>query len=397
MQFRGGATEQLSGAVDTKAGRITGVSLMTADREAAGHGMWVDARTNETFREVMADRKIKAYATHGMWGKDGTLDEVGYWSGIRIDGQHLRADFQSLAAWRKHNEGEFDTLFEIAATMPEEFGASLAFRFNLAWVRKDGSEVPTEKRFRYLGDWEWEEYFVPPAPVDALREMPSVRCVEVYSADFVDQPAANDGLFRAAAPRALDAAGNGDSSASTPSTMDIKALHAKFGTNPARLQAAIALFAANDKLSLDQIESRILADEQATELAQLRGVNTQFTAFAAALDKAGFKAAGEKSALDVLLESHAAFKAKADAADKSDAALKTAGFEAKDGKSATELALAALTKAKTDIATLRSGGSPAVETGGGAGEGGSKPALKGVAKYEAALKAKLSTQNKPAN
>src|SRR5882672_4080874 len=93
-------------AVDAKAGRIAGVSLLTANREASGHGVWIDQKTLETFRDQLNGRRLKAYATHGAWDGDGTLDEVGYWESVRIDGIQLREDFQALDAWRKHEEAE---------------------------------------------------------------------------------------------------------------------------------------------------------------------------------------------------------------------------------------------------------------------------------------------------
>jgi hypothetical protein len=184
--------------VNAETGIMRGVVLISADREAAGHGVWIDVKTLETFRAGIGFRKIKAYATHGTCGKDGTLDEIGYWQAPRIDGLNLRADFHALEAWRKHHGAEFDKLFELAAIMPEEFCASLAFRCKLVWVRKDGTEIETERKLIAGGMWE----FTPAMPTDALRKMPSVRCTEVFSADFVDQPAATDGLFRAGdAPR----------------------------------------------------------------------------------------------------------------------------------------------------------------------------------------------------
>lgn len=187
-------------AVDRVAGTIRGVSLLTADREAKGYGIWVDRATLETFRAQLSGRKFKAYATHGSVGLDGTLDEVGLWSNATIDTAgavpQLRADFTALDAWRKYSEAEFDTLFELAEKVPAEFGASLAFRFTLAWVMPGGSEVPTTRNWSAFGDG--DVYFDPPMPIGALRSMPSVRACEVFSADFVDDPAANDGLFSAA-------------------------------------------------------------------------------------------------------------------------------------------------------------------------------------------------------
>ncbi len=194
LQFRAGGVAKSLGAVDRAAGRIIGVSLLTADREATGWGFWIDRQTVEGFRSLLAGRKLKAYATHGSSaGFDSTLDEVGYWAATRIEGRNLRSDFFALDAWRKHAPAEFDTLFEMAEKIPEEFGASLSFIYAPVWVLGDGREVPTTRIETPAGGVEYD----PPAPAGALRQLPSVRPLDVFSADFVETPAANDGLFSA--------------------------------------------------------------------------------------------------------------------------------------------------------------------------------------------------------
>jgi hypothetical protein len=177
-------------AINAQEGTIKGISLLTAGREATGYGIWIDQTTLATFQTLLQGRRLKAYATHDS-GIDGTLEEVGFWENPRIDGNQLRADFTALDAWRKFQPDEFATLFELAAKLPDEFGASLSFRFTLAWVCRAGADVPTDRTFSITG----ANLFVPPMPADALRAMPSVRALEVYSCDFVDQPAANSGLF----------------------------------------------------------------------------------------------------------------------------------------------------------------------------------------------------------
>lgn len=191
IQLRTESQSKRAGAVDLKTGRIFGVSLLTADREATGWGLWIDSATLVSFHALLAGRRLKAYATHGVPGLDGTLDEVGFWDGVRIDGLNLREDFTALDAWRRHAPAEFDTLFELAEKLPGEFGASLSFSYKPVWVLRDGTEVPTQRKFSIGG----EVIYAPPAPSSAVRAMPSVRALDVYSADFVDDPAANTGLF----------------------------------------------------------------------------------------------------------------------------------------------------------------------------------------------------------
>lgn len=394
--FRAGESAA-SLAVNREGGVITGVSLITAEREATGWFRWIDAKTVTMFAELLAGRSLKAYATHGSWGGDGTLDEVGLWKAARVDGKNLRADFNALQAWRKHSEDEFDTLFELAEKAPGEFGASLSFRHKLAWVRKNGEDVETR-----LAAWNWDSdapIFEPAAPADAVRfDMPSVRPYKVMSADFVDEPAGNTGLFRAGE---VDAAGKGvpPASETKPTAFAmIKEIYAKFSAQSALLTRAIALHTENDKLTFSEIVSKVEGEQKDSELTRLRGESTQLSAFTAALEKAGFKADGTKSALDALLESHAGFKAKATAHDTSEAALKAAGFEAKDGKTATELALASNKKLAGDIATLKAGGHPAVDTGAAKPDGGGgKAELKGLSRTVAAFKTKVESQKSGAN
>lgn len=371
LQFRAGDTASEAPRVDLATGRIAGVSLLTADREAAGHGLWIDRRTLDTGKTALEGRRLKAYATHGAWGGDGTLDEVGFWENVRIDGDRLREDFEALAAWRKHEPAEFETLFELAEKLPQEFGASIAFAFTLAWVRKDGTEIPTQRRWRAVGAWDYEAYFDPAMPADAVRDLPSVRITDVFSADFVCRPAANDGLFSAASGTALVDAPAKDTPAATHSTpfAMLKQLNAKFSAQPALLQRAIALHLENEQATFAEITGKVEAEQLNAELVQLRQVSGAHATFTAALEKAGFKASGDKSAVEVLLAEHATFKAAAAARDTDLAALKAAGFESKDGKSPVELALAALKKERDTIAALRNGGSAPIDTGAKSGEG----------------------------
>lgn len=391
LQLRAIADKATLGAVDAKTGRIAGVSLLTADREAAGHGVWIDQRTLETFKAELDGRRLKAYATHGSWGGDGTLDEVGYWENVRIDGLQLREDFQSLDAWRKHQEAEFDTLFELATKLPEEFGASLSFRLTLAWVRADGSELPTVRKWRYIPGEGYETFFDPGMPADAIREMPSVRAVEVYSADFVCVPAANDGLFHQGT--VVDAAAKVIPPASTQPALFVmnKELFAKFGSNPALLAQAMKLHTENEKLTFAEIVAKVEGEQLTAELTQLRTGALTATAEFGKLETAGFKAKDGKSGVDLLLAEHATFKAKATTLEAAELALKAAGFEAKDGKTATELALAAHKKLTTDLATLRAGGTVPVETGEKPGGGNGAAQLSGIDRVTAALKAEKPT------
>jgi hypothetical protein len=149
--------------IDAEAGVILGVAVIT-EGPALGHFDWsadeplplyADA---DTLKGVMAcaseyEGGLKVKFNHGS----GVGDIVGRLNNFRIDGKVLRADFHALST-APHRA----YLFEIAATIPDSFGLSVSFSGNPA--------RGTDRAF--------------------------ARCTEIYSADFVDEPAANpNGLF----------------------------------------------------------------------------------------------------------------------------------------------------------------------------------------------------------
>lgn len=159
-------------AIDAEAGTILGVAVITAG-PARGHFDWESGKPlyadATTLQEVMQCAQtyaggLKVKFNHGS----GVGDIVGRLENFRIDGDVLRADFRALSA-SPHRA----YLFEIAATIPESFGLSVSF-----------SGKPTTSGERAFA-----------------------RCSEIYSADFVDEPAANpSGLFQRGAGNPAEAA-----------------------------------------------------------------------------------------------------------------------------------------------------------------------------------------------
>jgi hypothetical protein len=149
-------------AIDADAGVIRGVAVITAG-PARGHMDWANGKPlfadATTLKQVMECANefsggLKVKFNHGS----GVADIVGRLTGFRIDGEVLRADFTALSS-SPHRA----YLFEIASTIPESFGLSISF-----------SGEPEN------GD-----------------KQSFARCAEIYSADFVDEPAANpNGLFQ---------------------------------------------------------------------------------------------------------------------------------------------------------------------------------------------------------
>jgi hypothetical protein len=133
---------------------IFGVSVITTGL-AKTHDKVVDVKTLRTVKASAESYPggLKVKMEHGTDAKD----IVGVLKGFRIDGSQLRADLHLL----KHSQW-FSQVVEMAETIPDLFGLSISFSCEI------------------------EE-------IDGLK---CARCVEIYSADIVDTPAANaNGLF----------------------------------------------------------------------------------------------------------------------------------------------------------------------------------------------------------
>ncbi len=153
------------GAIDEAAGIIRGVSIATAGVEALGHGeysdegdllreFWTDGETLETMLAacLAVGEPVKAKLEHGT----GLTETVGTFENFRIDGEHLRADFTAFPT-----SSAKDHLFALAGRIAKQFGVSVSAILSKA---KSGA-------------------------VDLMR------CREVLSIDFVDEPAINAALF----------------------------------------------------------------------------------------------------------------------------------------------------------------------------------------------------------
>jgi len=148
------ATTIKSERIDRETGVISGVSVIT-EGIAKTHDKVVDAKTLRTVKESAESYPggLKVKMEHGTDAKD----IVGVLKGFRIDGSQLRADLHLLK-----NSQWFSQVIEMAETIPDLFGLSISFSCEI------------------------EE-------IDGLK---CARCVEIYSADIVDTPAANaNGLF----------------------------------------------------------------------------------------------------------------------------------------------------------------------------------------------------------
>lgn len=135
---------------------VKGVSLLQKG-PALGHGMWVDnVMLEQAKRSASGKGKIKAKMNH--WS--GLEDTVGYYENFRIRGGKLVADLSLF-----ESSPQAAQLLEMIESIPESFGVSIMF-------------AADEPEYNETED----KYFA--------------RVRELYSADFVDTPAANrDGVF----------------------------------------------------------------------------------------------------------------------------------------------------------------------------------------------------------
>jgi len=171
------------GIVDRKRGIIYGVSMLTANREASGHGMYVD--------EIMADQVVELAAAKMPLGLKCRFDHptacsravgtfVGRFRDARRDGLHARADLYLSDAAAKSPDGDLrDYILTLAEEDPEAFATSIVFMPGESYVpdRADQSlreAHPDEK------DPFWK---------------PHARIKSLHHCDVVDEGAANDGLF----------------------------------------------------------------------------------------------------------------------------------------------------------------------------------------------------------
>ena len=141
--------------VDVDKGVIYGASVITSGVIAKGHAKYID------------DKSLESFSTLAKQFKKGVKVGMGHWSGIEgvaglatnfeIKDSKLRCDIKMMK-----NHPATPRLMEMASEIPESFGLSVAFS----------------------GDTE------------ELDGRVCVRPVELYSIDFVSEPAANpDGLF----------------------------------------------------------------------------------------------------------------------------------------------------------------------------------------------------------
>lgn len=153
----------MGGVIDRSNGVIKGVCVI-AEGQAKGHGLLVDKTTREQILSLAKGfpNGVKAKLRHKENGEHQNVitETCGTLKDFRLEGTKVLADFHVLKTLAIK-----DTIFEMAETMPEQFGFSVVF-----------SGQPEEKNGQKFA-----------------------RATELYSIDLADDPAAcPTGLFSSA-------------------------------------------------------------------------------------------------------------------------------------------------------------------------------------------------------
>lgn len=413
--------------IDRDGGRLKGLQILTGDREALGHGIYLDQRTVDTAAEAVGRQggRMRGAITHGSIigflknGGDRILEVPGFFSEVKAVGNQLVGDFEFFESFRTEEQKAYTRLIEMAEKTPDLIGLSAEPAGYLVYVAEDGTEH-TARYNRETGQ-------VDGAPEGvALRYggMPAMRITRLRVAAFVDDPAATDGLFaklsrmftggrseelntlRGIAQAVLSwaekqpawtgaATGVESSQDAKPTSTDhdmslFAAIKAKFGSDKKKHTRALELASEDPSQPIDTIVSKLAAEEAPPAdpaVALLGAIKTRFGA-----DKDL-----HKRALGVLAE-HDDFtvdQIAAELAKQDQEELVKLRKTAADEKARAD-------KAEADYAKLKNSGHPGalnLGTAGGAGGGTQETEKKeptGLNRVAAAFSAQLAT-SRPGN
>jgi hypothetical protein len=190
--------------IDQNAGRysagiIRGFSVI-ARGEALGHGLWIDdamvEATTAAVNELNEGDGVgpKSRFAHADASGDAIGSTLGRCDNARTVGGKCFADLHMLGSAHESPDGDLaGYVLKLAAEDPESFGASISFQRDeqseLMFAIENGAEID-EDRLDFTN-------FQSPDELN-VHNLPHARLGVLYSADIVDDPAANpDGLFHA--------------------------------------------------------------------------------------------------------------------------------------------------------------------------------------------------------
>jgi hypothetical protein len=269
--------------VDRAGGILRNLALISGDREAKGHGLYVDPETIKTAHEcALARGQLKGAMRHLSWddyfsqGGDRVLDFPGWFSGFSVKGADLVAEkFEFYETFRTDPETlpAFNRIMEIAEKTPNLIGLSIEAWGYAVFVAEDGKEYGTKPDgvpLKYDG-------------------VPALRITDLFFAAFVDEPAATDGLFAkfsalfgAKQKLSLTAAAELDAALSTWADKHAPAAMAKPGEGPVPALSETKEFSSTMKI-----------------IAELKAKITDAKRFAAAMSIVGNTPADKLASLTV--------------------------------------------------------------------------------------------------
>ncbi len=217
---------------------IKGVSIIQ-EGPALGHGVWVDKTMLSQVRKLgKAAGRVRAKINH--WS--GIQDTVGYYENFRVSGNKCLAD---LTFFESHEGTQL--MKELIETVPKSFGVSIMFR-------------PDEPEY------------------DKTNDRYNARVRELYSADFVDTPAANrDGVFEAEIDKGENDMANATQPAAPADAFDAKAAITALESKVNELVAALAAKAEPEPKPV-VVEDKPQESALSAELAEVKALLKAFTA-----------------------------------------------------------------------------------------------------------------------
>ncbi len=191
-EYRGAPT----GTVKRETGVIEGISVATMGA-AKGHGVFLDSEFLDDVVELGNAKKqgIKMRFGHPNMCSTALGTFLGRAKNFRRVGDVVKADaFLSNTAKETPGGDLYNYVFDIAEKEPDMFGTSIAFTPGDEYKR---GKINGEK-YKYNFDQNaWIDAEGDELELHDLTVETFIEIVELHADDFVDDPAANDGLFSA--------------------------------------------------------------------------------------------------------------------------------------------------------------------------------------------------------
>jgi len=250
---------------------IQGISLIQ-EGPALGHGVFVDRKSLGQFKALAASKgKLKAKMNHFS----ALESTVGYYENFRISKGKLLADLSIFDSFSGR-----DALLEMIEKIPSEFGVSLMFKAMEPELNTADGKFYT-------------------------------RANDIYSADFVDTPAANrDGVFSVAIDSEEPVMGEPSNPPEDPKAPEAPSFVSEFSALSEKIEQLTAQMAAYEAKLATECE-KIATDIKAFAEKPAADVELQARLAAAAPAPAAFSAPVNEQEVAAPVISFAAAKAAA--------------------------------------------------------------------------------------